>query len=181
MYQTFPLGGGLGIESHFVPFISNPFTFGMTNVSASIPSSILVPSSNPSVGLGCTSSPFTTYQFGGGHIPPSTPFIEGWPPPTPAPHTSVHPIMGGGGYVNIGSTTYIPPFIPSSSTPIPSNVFLMMNTPHNSSRNLGGHGPFGMVPLSSGIFMSEGHMPPWVFRGHPLDQMGNFGNIVHPS
>ena len=49
------------------------------------------------------------------------------------------------------------------------------------SRHLGGHGPFGIVPVSSGIPMSVHYVHPQVSWGHLVYHMGNFGNIVHPS
>ena len=76
---------------------------------------------------------------------------------------------------------YIPYFVPSSNTPIPSNVFLGMNHPNTSSGPLGGYGPLGMVPSLSGVPVFEGYGPPQVTAIHPIHQMGNIGNIIHPS
>ena len=48
------------------------FTFGILDVSSSIPSYVHDPSGKISVGMGGKYAPSTTYQFGGGHIPPYT-------------------------------------------------------------------------------------------------------------
>ena len=63
-------------------------------------------------------------------------------------------------HVNIRGTSYIPSHIPSSSTSVPSNAFLMTHTPPKS------HGPsvqsstvIHVHPESSHIVVSQGYVP----------------------
>ena len=44
-------------------------------------------------------------------------------------NTSFHPHGGGSGCVNVGSTPYIPSYVPSSTTLFPLNVVIMINPP----------------------------------------------------
>ena len=104
--------------------------FGIPDITTSILSPAPSLSADPSVGMGGTTTPCLAHRFGSGHIPPSTPFVGGFSLPSSGHNTSVHSYGGDSGYVNIGATTYIPSYVPSSTTPIPSNDFLMSNPPH---------------------------------------------------
>ena len=52
--------------------------FRMLNITTSIPSTALGPSADLGVGLGGTIVPYLPHRFGSGHIPSSTPFVEGF-------------------------------------------------------------------------------------------------------
>ena len=69
-------------------------------------------------------------QFGSGHIPPSTSFVGGFSLPSPGLNTIVCSHEGGSGYMNIGSTPYIPSYVPSSITMFLLNVVVMINPPY---------------------------------------------------
>ena len=84
-----------------------------------------------------TSIPFHANRFGSRHIAPSTRAVGGSSYPLPRTNTRFPECGSGPRHVNIGSTSYIPSYAPSSLVPIPSNVFLMTHSPHNS------HGPLG--------------------------------------
>ena len=85
----------------------------------------------------------------------------------PRPSTVV-PIRGTDPrHVNIGGTSYMPSYIPSSSTLVPSNAFLTTHPPPNS------HGPSGQSSTVSHVrsvsahsVVSQGHVPPYVSAGY---------------
>ena len=112
--------------------------FSIPDINTSIVSPTPGPSVDPGVGLGGTTTPYLAHRFGSGHIPPSTPFVGVFSLPSSGLNISVHSHGSGSGYVSVGSTTYIPSYVPSSTAPIPSNAFLMMNPPCVS------HGPSGI-------------------------------------
>ena len=89
---------------------------------------------DPGTLLGGTSIPLHVERFGNSsHITPSNPMVEIPSHTQPRPSTSV-PLRGPQAiHVNIGGASYIPSHIPSSSTPIPSDAFLTMPPPPNSS------------------------------------------------
>ena len=113
--------------------------------------------------LGGTAIPFHVDRFGSVHIAPSTSVVGGSSYLFPRPNTSIPICRNGPRYVNIGSTSYIPSYAPSSMTHVPSNVFLMSHPPHSS------HGPLNqittsshVVPSSTHTFVSQGYMPPYM-------------------
>ena len=55
--------------------------FDMPNITTSIPSPIPGSSANHGVGIGGTTTHYLVHQFESGHIPPSTPFVNGFLPP----------------------------------------------------------------------------------------------------
>ena len=104
--------------------------FGMPDITTSISSPAPGPSADPGVGLGGTTTPSLAHSFGSGHIPCSTPFAEDF-------HSlrlvlsPVFVLMGGGsGYVKVGSTPYIPSYVPSSTALFPLDAVVMINPPY---------------------------------------------------
>ena len=59
--------------------------FDMLDITTSIPSPVLGPSADPSVGLGGTTTPYLAHRCRSGHIPSSTPFTDGF--------HSLHPVL----------------------------------------------------------------------------------------
>ena len=90
-------------------------------------SPILGPSTDPGVVLGGITAPYRAHGFVSGHIPSSTPFEENFLLPSSGLNTSVHPHRGGSGYVNVGSTPYIPSYVPSSTALFLFNAVVMVN------------------------------------------------------
>ena len=101
--------------------------FDMIDITTSILSPAPGPSADPSVGLGGITTPYLDHRFGSGHIPPSTPFVGGFSLPSLGINTSVHPHGGGSAYMNVGSTAYIPSYVPSSTALFPLNLVVMIN------------------------------------------------------
>ena len=64
------------LEYIYVLLSLGPFMFGMPDITTSIPLPAPGPSTNPSVGMGGTTTPYLAHIFRSGHIPSSTPFVE---------------------------------------------------------------------------------------------------------
>ena len=64
------------LEYIYVLLNSNPFMFGMPDITTSITSPTPCPSADLGVGLGGTTTPYLVHRFGSGHIPSSTPFAK---------------------------------------------------------------------------------------------------------
>ena len=152
-----------------------------------IPETGPTPRDRSSVDLGSTprgtSIPFQTNRFGiSSHITPSMPLVE-VPSHTHHMPTISVPIRGPEPrHVNIGGTSYIPSHMPLSSAPIPSNVFLTMHPPPNSS------GPYGQssttshaCSTSTNTIVSQGHVPPYVLVGHVPSYGPSYGPSHGPS
>ena len=73
MYASWPLGSQL-LDYFYVLLSSSPFIFDVPGIL----SPILFPIMDPGVGIGGIISPYRAHRFGSGHIPPSTPFVEGF-------------------------------------------------------------------------------------------------------
>jgi hypothetical protein len=74
------LFGMPGYNSQSIPSVSNPFSFGMPNMTSQLSSSIPVTNANPSFGPGGMAPLHTPLSFGGGHIPQMNPMVGGQPP-----------------------------------------------------------------------------------------------------
>jgi hypothetical protein len=121
-----PFRSLFGMSSHdsqLIPLASNPFSFGMPEMTSQISSSFSTTSVNPSFGYGGTMPNYFPFSFGGGHIPQENPTVGGWNPlsfpPNPSLNSPIWSAQSGRQF-----TSYIPSFIPSSSTPIPMNALL---------------------------------------------------------
>jgi hypothetical protein len=82
------LSGTPNHSTQSMPWASNPFSFGMPDMTSHLSSSILTSNVNPSFGSGGTTPPYTPFSFGGGHIPQPTPTVGGWNPPSSRPNPS---------------------------------------------------------------------------------------------
>jgi hypothetical protein len=120
-----------GYNSQSMPLVSNPFSFGMPNMTLHMSSSILTSNVNTSFGSGGMSPPYNPFPFGGGHIPQSFPMVGGWNPPSSAPNPS-YGFQGWNGQMGGVSTSYIHSVYPSSTMHVPMNDFIMENPPQTS-------------------------------------------------
>jgi hypothetical protein len=120
-----------GYNTQSIPTTSSPFSYSMPNFTSQFSSSIPISNSNTSIRLGGMAPPHIPFLFGGAHIPQMTPTVGNLPPfhhrsnPSPnAPGWSSQP--------GRQSSAYVPSFTPTSSTPIPKNMFGMTNPPLSS-------------------------------------------------
>ena len=77
MCTSWILGSWL-LEYIYVLLSFGPFMFSILDITTSITSPAPGPSADLCVGLGGTTLPYLAHRFGSGHIPPSTPFVEGF-------------------------------------------------------------------------------------------------------
>jgi hypothetical protein len=105
-----------------MPLASNPFSFGMSNMTSYMSSSFPTPNVDASFGSGGTSPPCNPFPFGGGHIPQSFPMMGGWNPPSSGPNPSYN-FQGWNGHMGGVSTSYISFVYPSSTMPFPECFF----------------------------------------------------------
>jgi hypothetical protein len=150
---------GYNIQS--IPMVSSPFSYGMLNFTSQFASSIPTSSSNISIRLGGMVPPHTPFSFGGAHVPQMNSIVGGLPPINPesnlGPNASRWSNQPGGQDISYGMS-----FTPTSSIPIPTNMFGMMN-PSLSSR---------FTP-KGGQFHTLGNPQP---RATPV-----WGNFLQPS
>jgi hypothetical protein len=88
---TNPFRSLFGMSSHdsqSIPSTSNPFSFGMPDMTSQLSSSISTTNVNPSFGSGGTTPPYVPFSFGGGHIPQVNPTVGGWNPLSSRPNPS---------------------------------------------------------------------------------------------
>jgi hypothetical protein len=137
------LSGTLNHDTQPIPWASNPFYFGMIDMSFHFPSSISSSYVNPSFGSGGMMPPFSPFSFGGGHIPQTTPMVGGWNTSSSRLHTSFS-ILGSSAQIDDPFTYYISSIYPSSSMPIPMNSFLMVDILLSSGVSYGGNHFYSM-------------------------------------
>jgi hypothetical protein len=109
---TNPFGslfGTPGYNSQSIPSVSNPFSFGMPNMTSQLSSSIPANNENPSLGPGGMAPPHTPLSFGGGHIPQTTPTVGSQPPFPPGSNPSLN-APGWSTQLGGQATSYIHPF-----------------------------------------------------------------------
>jgi len=124
-------------NAHSIPSVSIHFSFGMSNMTLQISSSIPTNNINPSIGPGSMDPQHIPLSFGGAHITQTTPTV-GSQPPFPL---GSNPSLNALGWSNQScrqDTSYIPSFPPSSSTSILTNTFGMTNPPLSSGFPPGG-------------------------------------------
>jgi hypothetical protein len=124
--------------AQLMPLASSPFSFGMSNMTLHMPSSILTSNVNASFGSRGTSPPYNDFLFGGGHIPQSFPMIEGWNLPSSTPNHSYN-FQGWNGPMSSVSTSYISFVYPLSTMHVPTNDFIIENPPPTSGVTSGGN------------------------------------------
>jgi hypothetical protein len=120
-----------------IPSATNPFSYGMPDMTSHFSSSVSLSHVNPSFGSGGMMPPYTPFSFGGGHIPQSNPTVGGWNPPSSGPNPSFT-FPGSSAQMGGPSTSYISSIIPSSTMSIPMNNFIMVNLPLSSGVSSGG-------------------------------------------
>jgi hypothetical protein len=111
-----------------IPSISNPFSFGMPNMTSQLSYSIPVNNTNPSIELGGMDPPHNPLMFGGAHIPQRTHTV-GIQPPF---YLGSNPSLNDPGWSNQPGrqdASYVLSFTPSSSTLILTNMFGINNPP----------------------------------------------------
>jgi hypothetical protein len=96
----------LNHSTQSMPWASNPFSFGMPDMTSHLSSSVSMSHVNPSFGSGGTTPPYTPFLFGGGHIPQPTPMVGGWNPPSSGPNPSYN-FPGWSAQMGGPSTSYI--------------------------------------------------------------------------
>jgi hypothetical protein len=138
-----------------MPSATNPFSFGMPDMTSHFSSSVSSSHVNPSFGSRGMTPPYTPFSFGGGHIPQPNPMVGGWNPPSYGPNPS-YTFLGSSAQMGGPSTSYIPSIHPSSSMLVPTNYFLMENLPLTSGVSSRGvifivwETPYMEVPSSGG-------------------------------
>jgi hypothetical protein len=131
---TNPFGslfGTLGYNAQSIPLVSNPFSFGMPNMTLQLSSSIHANNTNPSIGPRGMAPLHIPLLFGVAHIPQMTPTTRIQPPFPPGSNPSLN-ARGWSNRPGKQDTSYIPSFPPSSSTTILTNMFGMMKPPLSS-------------------------------------------------
>jgi hypothetical protein len=130
-------------DSQSIPSASNPFYFGILDMTSHFSSSVSTNNMNPSFGYGGTTPPYVPFSFGGGHIPEVTPTVGVWNPPSSRPNPSFN-APGWSAQMGGQFTSYIMSVIPSSSTSIMMNAFIMVNPLQSSGVPYGGSHFYGM-------------------------------------
>jgi hypothetical protein len=110
---------------------SIPFSYGMPNFTSQFSTAIPAAGPNASLGIGGTTPPYTPFPFGGSYIPQMNPNIGSAPTFNPGSN----PVMVGW---NNKPGKQVPPYIPISAVPIPTNTFGMMNPLQSSGFPPGG-------------------------------------------
>jgi hypothetical protein len=80
------LSGKLNHSPQSTPWASNPFSFGMPNITLHLLSYVSSSHKSPSFGSRGTTSPYTPFSFSGIHIPQPTPTAGGWTPSSSGPN-----------------------------------------------------------------------------------------------
>jgi hypothetical protein len=118
----------LGYNDEYIPSASNPLSFGMSNMTSQILSSILVNNTNPSIGPRSMDHLYIPLSFGGSHIPKMNPMVGSQPPFHPGSNPSIN-ASGWSNQPKRQVDAYVSSFTPSSSKPILTNMFGMTNPP----------------------------------------------------
>jgi hypothetical protein len=118
-------------DSQSIPSASIPFSFGISHMTSQLSSFVSTTNVNPSFGSRGTMPPYFYFSFGGFHIPQVNPIVGGWNPPSSEPSPSFN-APGWSAQMGGQFTSYISSFIPSSSTSILMNAFIMVNPPLSS-------------------------------------------------
>jgi hypothetical protein len=121
--------GGFGHLLHYnvqsIPMDSSSFSYGMPNFTLQFSTAIPATGSNDNFVLGGTTPPYTPFPFGVSHISQTNPNVGSVPVLNPGsnPFMTVWNNPVGG---------QVPPYVPSSSVPIPTNTFGMTKTLQSS-------------------------------------------------
>jgi hypothetical protein len=160
-----------GYNAQSIPLGSNPFPFGMSNMTLHISSSMSTSNVNTSFGLGGTFPPYSPFPFGGGHIPQSFPTVGGWNLPSSAPNP-LYSFQGWNEQMGGVSTAYISSVYPLSTMHVPTNSFIMENLPPTSGIISGGNQFYNIGNPLHKVSSS---------RGNAYPHMGNPYHITFSS
>jgi hypothetical protein len=78
-------------STHSMSWASNPFSFGLTDMTLHLSSSVLMSNVNPSFGFGAKTPPYIPFTFVGGHIPQPNPIVGSRNPPSSGTNPSYNP------------------------------------------------------------------------------------------
>jgi hypothetical protein len=185
---TNPFGslfGMPGYNAQSIPSVSNPFSFGMTNVTLQLSSSIPTNNENTSLGPGGMAPPHIPLSFGGAHIPQTTPTVGIQPHFPPRSNPSIN-TLGWNSQPRKQDISYILSFPPSSSILISMNTFFMKNPPLTSifpprgsqSHAMGNPQP-GATPAGGNVYNPHYVIPTGMVPLHPL--MNQFEGGYYPT
>jgi hypothetical protein len=146
-------------STHSRPWASNPFSFGIPNMTSHLSSSISTAHVNPSFRYGCMTPPYTPCLFGGGHIPQPNPMVGGWNPSSSGPNPC-YTFLGWSAQMGCASTYYNPFIYPSSTILSPMNTFIMKN-----------------LTLTSGVSSVESQ---FYSMGNPTHIVPSSGGKIYP-
>jgi hypothetical protein len=123
------LGHSPGYNFQSIPMASSPFSYGMPNFTLQFWNSIPAIGPNASIGLGGTTPPYTPFSYGASQLPQTNPTMGGIPAfnPRSNPLASGRKNQPGG-----QDSAQVSSYTPTSSVPISTNTFGMMNPPLSS-------------------------------------------------
>jgi hypothetical protein len=153
------LSGTPNHDTQPIPWASNPFSFGMLDISSHFPSFVSSSYVNPSFRSWGMMPPYSPFSFGGSHIPQPTLTVGVWNPPSSGPNLSFA-FPGSSAQMGGPSTYYIMPIYPSSARSVPMKNFITAN-----------------LLLSFGV-SSRGSQ--FYSMGNPLQGVLSFGGNIYP-
>jgi hypothetical protein len=134
-----------------MPWVSNHFSHGMSDMSSHFPSSVSPPYANTSFGSGGMMPPSYPSPFGGSHILQTPLTVGGWN--LPSYESTMREVSA---QLSNHSTCYTPSTYPSSAMSVPTNTFPMADLHLPSGVSSGGNYFYSMgnppheVPSSGG-------------------------------
>jgi hypothetical protein len=172
-------------DSHSIPLVSNPFSFGMPNMESQLSSSIPVTNENPSFEFGGMAPPHAPLSFARGHIPQMNPTNGGQPPFSSESNPSLKDPGWStqlGGHVILHIYSFPPPL----SMSIPTNKFVMTNPslssvvpPGGSQFRSMGNPQHGTPPAGGNIYNPHYVSPIGMVPIQPI--MNHFGGVYYPT
>jgi hypothetical protein len=107
-------------DTRSVPWVSNNFSHGMSDMSSHFPSSVSPPYANLDFGSGGMMPPYYPSLFGGSHIPQTPLMVGGWNQPS---YEST--LREASAQIGNHSSYYTSSTYPSSAMSVPTNTFPM--------------------------------------------------------
>jgi hypothetical protein len=153
------LSGPSNHDTQPIPWASNPFSFGMPEMSSYSPSSVSSSYVNPSFGYGGMMHPYSPFSFGGSHIQQPNIMVGGWNTPSYGPNPSFS-FPGSSAQMGGPSTYYILSIYPSSAMAVPMNDFIMTELLLSSGVSSRGSQFYSMGNSLHGVSSSRGNIYP---------------------